>query len=139
MAPPITAVSSVAAPPASASPEAVRSAAADLLDDLLGDMVGEPKPPEAAPEPAKQKPLGVVEGVAITRFAKRDTGPREKFEFSEQDLHVLDNLERMATGEEAVLVGEKVRPERMVAALIRLLIRRGVIHELEFLEELARK
>ena len=60
-------------------------------------------------------------------------------DFTDEDLRVLESLERMAHGEEATVDSEKVRPARMVATLIRLLIRKGVIHELEFLEELARK
>ncbi len=32
-----------------------------------------------------------------------------------------------------------MRPAQMVASLIRLLIKKGVIHELEFLDELSRK
>ncbi len=132
--PPVGSPSPAAAPVAEAPPPAptpdLRVAAADLLDDLLGGMEG--KPAAAPPSSAKPAP---VEGVAIIhKFA-----PREKFEFSDSDLHILDNLERMATGQEAVLEGDKIRPERMVATLIRLLIRKGVIHELEFLEELARK
>jgi len=64
---------------------------------------------------------------------------RPHLEISEQDLRILDDLEKMAQGETPSLDTEKVRPARMVASLIRLLIRKGVIHELEFLEELARK
>ena len=64
---------------------------------------------------------------------------RPNLEISEQDLRILDDLEQMAQGSEPSLDTEKVRPARMVASLIRLLIRKGVIHELEFLEELARK
>jgi hypothetical protein len=64
---------------------------------------------------------------------------RPKLEISEADLQILDELDRMAQGSEPALDSEKVRPARMVASLIRLLIRKGVIHELEFLEELARK
>ncbi|MDQ3265246.1 MAG: general secretion pathway protein GspE [Myxococcota bacterium] len=118
------------------STPSIRVAAADLLDDLLGGMEGKPAAPPPAAKPAP------VEGVAIIhKFTARkaEEPTQEKFEFSDSDLHILDNLERMATGQEAVLEGDKIRPERMVATLIRLLIRKGVIHELEFLEELARK
>jgi hypothetical protein len=45
----------------------------------------------------------------------------------------------MADGAEAELHTEKVKPARMVASLIRLLIRKRIIREEEFLEELSRK
>ena len=57
----------------------------------------------------------------------------------EDDLKVLDDLERLARGEEGQSDSIKVRPAQMVAALIRLLIKKGLIREMEFLEELARK
>ncbi|HLL83228.1 MAG TPA: hypothetical protein VK420_11275 [Longimicrobium sp.] len=80
-------------------------------------------PPAAAP-PAPEAPTELS---------------RPKLEISDADLQILDELDRMAQGSEPALDSEKVRPARMVASLIRLLIRKGVIHELEFLEELARK
>ncbi|MFP2912983.1 hypothetical protein ACLESD_49850, partial [Pyxidicoccus sp. 3LFB2] len=60
-------------------------------------------------------------------------------QFSDDDLAVLDDLERISQGGESSLDTEKVKPARMVASLIRLLIRKGVIQEVEFLEELSRK
>jgi hypothetical protein len=64
---------------------------------------------------------------------------RARLEFTEEDLRILDSIDRMAAGAEELAEVEKVRPARMVASLVRLLIRKGVIHELEFLEELTRK
>lgn len=63
----------------------------------------------------------------------------KRLDFTDEDLRVLDDLERLADGAEPELVSEKVRPARMIASLIRLLIHKGVIHEHEFLEELGRK
>ncbi|WNZ59369.1 hypothetical protein QEG98_25200 [Myxococcus sp. MxC21-1] len=60
-------------------------------------------------------------------------------QFSDEDLAILDDIERISRGEDASLDTEKVKPARMVASLIRLLIRKGVIQEGEFLEELAQK
>lgn len=102
-------------------------AAAEALDELLG-----------APAPASPRAAPVV---PVLKFAaKAEPKKPERLEFSEQDLQVLDKIERIADGTTvASAEGEKVRPERMVASLIRLLIRKGVIHELELLEELARK
>jgi hypothetical protein len=64
---------------------------------------------------------------------------RASLEFSEEDLKVLDSLEKIAAGAEPDEASEKVKPARMVASLIRLLIKKNVIHELEFLDELTRK
>lgn len=64
---------------------------------------------------------------------------KEKFEFSEDDLKILEDIERLADGESAAKSSLKVQPAQMVASLIRLLIKKGVIHELEFLDELSRK
>ena len=97
------------------------------IGELLGGLA--PASPRAAPV------------VPVLKFAaKAEPKKPERLEFSEQDLQVLDQIERIADGTTvAPAEGEKVRPERLVASLIRLLIRKGIIHELELLEELARK
>jgi hypothetical protein len=59
--------------------------------------------------------------------------------FSEEDLQVLDNLERLSQGEEPTSPMQKIMPAQMVAALVRLLIKKRVIQEEEFLDELSRK
>ena len=66
-------------------------------------------------------------------------GARTPPQISEEDLRILDDLERMSQGAQPSLESEKVKPAQMVATLIRLLIRKGVIEEMEFLEELSRK
>ena len=97
-----------------------------------------PKPAAApAVDPTKPKVPVVVFGGAAQSVTPPP--PAVPPEFSESDLQVLDSLEKLAQGDEATLDSEKVKPARMVAALIRLLIKKGVIQELEFLEELARK
>ncbi len=106
-------------------------AAAAALDDLLGGLIGVPAPRPAVP---------VLKFAAKEAPKKEVSNKPERIEFSEQDLQVLDKLERIADGAAvAPTEGEKVRPERMIASLIRLLIRKGIINDLEFLEELARK
>jgi len=119
----------IPAAPASAPapPAAPRvKSAAEALDDLLGGLDAKPAPPPPA--------------IPVMKFgaSKAEKKP-DRLEFTDQDLKVLDALERVADGADAKEEGEKVRPERLVASLIRLLIRKGVIHELELLEELARK
>jgi hypothetical protein len=124
-------------PPAS---EASTLASADFLDALLGPS---PKaPPSPPPPPQVPDPTTPRVPVVVFGGAAKDVKPPPLVpppDFSEADLQVLDNLERMASGQEATLDSEKVKPARMVAALIRLLIKKGVIQEMEFLEELARK
>lgn len=152
--------------PAPAPPAAVRapappppSAAVPRLTPAVpvASAPGASMPPGlgAAPAPttATPAPAGAVASAPAAAAAKvpalaADPSPvpqaptdlvRRGLEISENDLRILDDLERMAGGSEPALETEKVRPARMVASLIRLLIRKGVIHELEFLEELARK
>ncbi len=52
---------------------------------------------------------------------------------------MLDGLERLSQGEETMLSADKIKPERLVATVIRLLMKKGVIAEQELLEELSRK
>lgn len=102
---------------------------AQELDDLLG----------GAPAPVAAPPLTLLKFDG-SRISARDASQRsEKLEFDEKDLEVLETMEKLAGGAAAAIEGEKVRPEQMVAALVRLLIRKGVIQELEFLDELTRK
>ncbi|MFY0521793.1 hypothetical protein ACN28I_00770 [Archangium gephyra] len=106
----------------------------DVLDELLGEP--EPEPPSAAPG-QKGVPV-VVFGGAAKGLPQPPPAPRPP-DITDEDLAVLEDLERMADGAEATLHTEKVKPARMVASLIRLLIRKRIIREEEFLEELSRK
>ncbi len=58
---------------------------------------------------------------------------------SEDERKLLESLERLARGQQPLLDSEKIQPARMAASLVRLLIKKGVIQEMEFLDELARK
>ncbi|QSQ25037.1 general secretion pathway protein GspE [Pyxidicoccus parkwayensis] len=115
---------------------------ADVLDDLLGvkPAASSKPPPPPPPDEAGGKPR-----VPVVLFGGAAQGARPSVQltptpqFSDEDLAVLDDIERISRGEEASLDTEKVKPARMVASLIRLLIRKGLIQEGEFLEELARK
>lgn len=109
----------------------------EVLDELLGEGVREAD--AAAPEEEARKGVPVV---VFGGAAKGTPLPRPRPELpgiSEEDLKVLEDIERMADGAEAQLHTGKVKPARMVASLIRLLIRKRLIHEEEFLEELSRK
>lgn len=114
---------------------------ADMLDDLLGvEPAATAKPPPPPPDEAGGKPrVPVVLFGGAAQGAKPSMALTPTPQFSDEDLAVLDDIERISRGEEASLDTEKVKPARMVASLIRLLIRKGLIQEGEFLEELARK
>lgn len=119
-------------------PPPPKEASTDFIDDLLGTK----PPPAALPPPPPPDPS--VPRVPVIMFggAAKNVKPPEPNRppnFSEEDLQVLDNLERISKGEEPTAVVQKVMPAQMVAALIRLLITKGVIQEEEFLDELARK
>jgi hypothetical protein len=116
----------------------------DALNDLLGmkpAAAGTPPPPP----PADAEGADGKSRVPVVLFGGAAQGSRPAVQltptpqFSEDDLAILDDIERMSQGQDASLDTEKVKPARMVASLIRLLIRKGVIQESEFLEELARK
>lgn len=115
----------------------------DVLDDLLG-MEPAARPPAPPPVPDGDGAGGKLR-VPVVMFGGAAQGAKPAVpltpapQFSEEDLAVLDDIERISRGEEAALDTEKVKPARMVASLIRLLIRKGLIQEGEFLEELARK
>lgn len=125
-------------PPPAPAQAASSMASSDFLDALLGPTPKPPPPPPPVPDPTTPRVPVVVFGGAA-QGVKPPPPPPPPPEFSDADLQVLDSIEKLAQGEEAPLDSEKVKPARMVAALIRLLIKKGVIQELEFLEELARK
>jgi hypothetical protein len=128
--------------PASATPPPPpKEATTDFIDDLLGTNKRPahlpPPPPPPDPEPDAPKVPVVMFGGAA-----KDVKPPERNlppNFSEEDLRVLDNLERLSQGEEPISPMQKIMPAQMVAALVRLLIKKRVIQEEEFLDELSRK
>ena len=122
--------------------EAPATDASVAPDAELEKALAEPQPVTAPPHaaangaavaPAKDSQAGVE------RDAPQASKENGKIEFSDSDLDVLEALEHLAAGEAPAVESEKVKPPQMVASLIRLLIRKGVIDELEFLEELGRK
>jgi hypothetical protein len=131
--------SSARPPPPPPPPPDSKADSKDVLDDLLGVRPPPhvpPPPPPPEPPARPRVPLVVFGGAASS---VQPPEPPQPLDFSEEDLAVLEDLDRMATGNEVVLDTEKVKPARMVATLIRLLIRKRVINELEFLEELSHK
>lgn len=131
-------------------PLAAPSSASSSLDELLGVEPARAAPPSKPPQPPAT--IAPANAAKVVRFGGAASsspvpvpgtagdGPRHLApEFSEQDLMVLDTLEALSRGEAPLIEGEKIKPERLVATMLRLLLKKGVIDEQEFLEELARK
>lgn len=91
----------------------------------------------AAPPPSNLTVLPLTAAAAAPPASLEPEKP--SMDFSEDDLKILENLERMALGDEPTMDSARVKPAQMVASLIRLLMKKGVIGETEFLEELGRK
>lgn len=128
----------VLTPTPRAPPPPPKEAATDFIDDLLGTSKKRPAPPPPpAPEQDKPRVPVVMFGGAAKNVKPPE--PNQPPDFSEEDLKVLDDLERISQGEEPVSPTQKIMPAQMVAALVRLLIRKRVIQEEEFLDELSRK
>lgn len=129
----------VLSPAPAMPPPPPKETSADFIDDLLGTGPrSKARPPPPPPEdPGLPRVPVVVFGGAAKNVKPPE--PNRPPDFSEEDLQVLDNLERLSKGEEPLTVTQKVMPAQMVAALIRLLIQKGVIQEQEFLDELVRK
>ena len=94
----------------------------DVLDELLGEP--EPEPVGSARAGRAERAGGRVRWRRQGRADSRLRPPAPP-DISEEDLKVLEDLERIADGAEATLHTEKVKPARMVASLIRLLIQQA--------------
>jgi hypothetical protein len=78
---------------------------------------------QLAPEPADEE---LVEGRAAPAR-----------ELTPQEIAILESLDQLASG--APAQPEVVKPAQAMAAMIRLLIRKRIVTELEFLDELTKK
>jgi type IV pilus assembly protein PilB len=79
----------------------------------------EPAPPAAAPAPAAEAPPPLAPRVAAPAAARQAA--------------LLDALDRVARGERSALL----EPERLVAALARLVLKKGIVGDVELMAELA--
>jgi hypothetical protein len=109
-------------PDGEAPPETVDT---DWAEELLPD--GPPPPP---PTDGSARPDGLR--------ALAEGSSEQRFGFSAEELAILDGLERLAKGIDEESAAEKVRPARMMASVVRLLLRKGLIDERELLDELSR-
>ncbi len=109
-------------------PVVVHVAAADALERAIASIQG-----GDSLECASSEPPRTPRPIEIIRFAKRPPRPPE---FREEDLKVLDELER-GTDESAPADTGRVMPAQMLANLVLLLIRKGVLTERELLDALS--
>ncbi len=140
--------SPLAAPPATTVTAAVPAPVTDVRPPPPPSAMARPPPPPPSagvpiPLTAKTSPVAMVKfGGAASKGTEGRTVVTESPappSFTDEDLQVLESLEKMSQGESPTLHTEKVKPAQMVASLIRLLIKKRVIGETEFLEELSRK
>jgi chorismate mutase len=68
--------------------------------------------------------------------AAKPAAPRQR-ELSPREAAILESIDRLANGHPAQ--PDVVKPTQAMAALIRLLIKKGLVSEIEFLDELTRK
>lgn len=98
----------------------------DWAEELLPD--GPPPPPKT------EDPAGRPDALR----ALAEGSSEQRFGFSAEELAILDALERLASGSDEEANAAKVRPARMIASVVRLLLRKGLIDERELLDELSR-
>jgi hypothetical protein len=131
--------SALAPPLAGAAAVSVASVivAAPALEDIAPAPVeAAPTVSEVAPEPepaAVSSPSEPPPAVAAEPLA----GPLGVAPFTEGELQIFDSLEaRLVGGAEAAQV---INPAQLVSALIRLLLRKGLLAEAELIEELQKR
>jgi hypothetical protein len=109
-----------------------------------------PRPPEAAPASRSAPPAGTHAAPALARLEDEITGGEPILAtdlvpddepggrpLTAAEIAILDSLDRLASGAHAE--PEIVKPAQAMAALVRLLLRKGIIVERELLDELVRK
>jgi Type II secretion system (T2SS), protein E, N-terminal domain len=119
--------------PSNGSTFSATSAAAADLDNLLGTAGHPPPPPPVPPRAVPVPQAGPRPGASASLSAKAPGA------LPEEDLRILQSLERLARGQEVSADSAKLRPAQMVASLIQLLLRKGVISDAELVRELRQK
>ncbi|BDG03979.1 GspE/PulE/PilB domain-containing protein [Anaeromyxobacter oryzae] len=130
--------------PAPVRPEPVeaRPARAPAAPVAPPAPVAAEEPPELTPYPFEAELQAELEGDAVlaTDLAPADEpaeGDPSARPLTEAEREILDALDRLAGG--APAEPDIVKPAQAMAAMIRLLIRRGFVTEQEFLDELLRR
>jgi hypothetical protein len=93
--------------------------------------------PQALHHPQLHQPQPQQQAEHPSRQPEPPQQPGTAIQFSTRDRAVLDALDRLASGAHAE--PELLKPAQAMAAVIRLLIRRGIVTEREFLDELRRQ
>jgi hypothetical protein len=125
----------VATLPAAEPPGPKRSAVPELeLEENTGD--------HGAVDAEELTPIDETTGEALLATelapsAEAAPGSAPRRELSPRELAILESLERLAVGGPAQ--PDVLKPTQAMAAFIRLLIRKGVVTEFEFLDELAKR
>jgi hypothetical protein len=118
-----------AAAPAPASAQAARRAMELELEEKTGD--------HGEAETVELTPLEDSRGEPVLASELAPEGEHPQRELTPQEMAILESLDRLASG--APAQPDIVKPAQAMAALIRLLIRRRIVTELEFLDELSKK
>ncbi|HEY6002237.1 MAG TPA: hypothetical protein VIV57_05130, partial [Anaeromyxobacter sp.] len=137
------------APPAAQAPSSqpARTAAAPVpaaaqpvdleLEEPVEGAAGADAPFDIAPADVAPFPQGVPpsEPILATDLAPEPLQPSRPL--TQEEIAILDALERLADGHHAE--PDIVKPAQAMAALVRLLLRKRIIAEQEFLDEFKRK
>lgn len=122
--------------------------------DLVPPAPKLPTPPKVeVPKPAPKREAGVpataekwsvvskakADGEADARAPDSDLASFADRPLTPEELSVIETIEQLADGAIEEPAIKQAKPAHMIAALVRLLIRRGLIQETEFLDELTRK
>jgi hypothetical protein len=121
------------APPAAAPAPARPRVGLDLERPPAAGRAPERAPAPAAGEPPRE------DAVLATDLAPRppDADGEPDRDLSDRELAILESLDRLAGG--APSEPEVVKPTQAMAAMLRLLIRKRIVSEQEFLDELSKK
>ena len=130
-----------------AGPDAAPREPAPAVEAVTAPHSMAPEPPAERPASSAPDPLPVSEvpasparppsnGIAAAERALASFAERP---LTAAELQVIESIEQLADGAIDEPQVKQARPAHMVAALVRLLIRRGIIQEIDFLEELTRK
>ena len=136
LAPPLVGAAAVSVPSVIVSPLAVAENPPASVEARAGIVEVAPEP-AATPEPAAVSFAPSQPPLAVPPESMVAPGPLGVAPFTEGELQIFDSLEaRLAGGAEPAQV---INPAQLVSALIRLLLRKGLLAEAELIEELQKR
>ncbi|HUK65497.1 MAG TPA: hypothetical protein VLV17_01630 [Anaeromyxobacteraceae bacterium] len=93
-------------------------------------------PPDLAALPIVEGTDGLGEPILVTELAPgAEADPHPERVLTPRQAALLDALERVARGEESTLL----KPSQVVSALLRILLRHGLVREAELIDELSKR